>query len=147
MSGSGRTKRKADDSFGDLHPERRALIAKYVEIEKLGRDLSNSFHRNLPTVSQPYSKVKCLLLAWKHMYESDEVSTRTDLDLFDKTMRESYGYSTERYLIDGDVEPRLLLRNLDRKLAEEGPDEGDLLIVYYVGHGYTRESDRKYYLT
>jgi hypothetical protein len=84
----------------ELHPVRRGQPITHASIKKLGEDLQLSVERFLPTISAPYKRVKCLLIAWAHAYQQDEGGVRQDFDQFRDLMLEHYYFEVDEYLAD-----------------------------------------------
>ncbi|RDL34352.1 uncharacterized protein BP5553_07480 [Venustampulla echinocandica] len=83
-----------------------------------------------------YREVSVLLLRW----EDDEMGVEWEVDDLEKVFM-CYGYNTERWLIPTkSAHLELMARALD--IVKKHNDQGDLLIVYYAGHGFINP-DRK----
>jgi hypothetical protein len=71
-----------------------------------------------------------LLLRW----EEDEMGVQYELDDLAKTFKSIYGFDTETWLIPIAKSHRALMSKASQMVDEFGK-AGDLLIVYYAGHG------------
>ena len=132
---------------GELHPQYRAHASpSYVALDRLGRDLQNAFNASAAKDPPTYEKATCLLVSWTGMYQSNAVGARLDLEMFGKTMKEHFGYEVETHLIKDDETTLTASAALEDKCIQVRPrGKNDLLVVYYVGHGYTKGSDNQYY--
>ena len=123
----------------ELHPVRRSQTITHATLKTLGEDLQLSVEGFLPRVSAAYKKVTCLLIAWAHAYQQDEGGVRQDFDEFRDLMLEHYHFEVDEYLIDRTKTQRTIEREMVDKCMRVGPQQDELLIVYYAGHSYYQE--------
>jgi hypothetical protein len=126
------------DSESYLHPDRRGQLTAHTSLKELGEELQHTLQGYLPRASTPYKRVVCLLLAWE--YQDDRV--QQDFNEFRDLMRDHYHFEVDEYLVN----PTKLQRTIDRELVDKCVQvqsrQDELLIFYYVGHAYFRESTR-----
>ena len=82
-----------------------------------------------------YQRVRVLLLRW----EEDEMGVQYELDDLAKTFRELYGFEIETWLIPA-AESHLSLMGKAFTTVQECGKAGNLLIIYYAGHGFMNGS-------
>jgi hypothetical protein len=131
--------RRRVEENSELHPVRRGRLITHASIKKLGEDLQLSVERFLPRISAPYKKVTCLLIAWAHAYQQNESGVRQDFDEFRGLMLEHYHFEVDEYLVDRTETQRTIEREMTYKCTQVGPQQDELLIIYYVGHSYYQE--------
>ena len=90
--------RVRDDT--ELHPSRRGSVITPASIKELGKDLQQSLKGFLPRTSTPYKKVTCLLIAWRHAFETNEGGVQDDLQEFTQLMRQHFHFDVEEYFVD-----------------------------------------------
>jgi hypothetical protein len=77
-----------------------------------------------------YNDVQVLLLRWQH----DTMGVEYELDDLAKIFKNAYGFNTETWLIPT-TQPHLALMGKAFKMVQDFGKKGNLLIVYYAGHG------------
>jgi hypothetical protein len=132
------SRRRVEENL-DLHPVRRGQPITHASVTKLAEDLQLSVKRFLPTISAPYKKVTCLLIAWAHAYQQDEGGVRQDFDEFRGLMLEHYHFKVDEYLVDRTKTQQTIERELMEKCFQVRSQQDELLIIYYTGHSYYQE--------
>ncbi|KAK0127369.1 hypothetical protein ONS96_006918 [Cadophora gregata f. sp. sojae] len=113
------------------HDTRRADY-HMKDLEAFARDLQNAADRAFPNEGRAkarYNNVSVLLLRW----EDDKMNVEWELDDLQKVFRD-YGFNTDRWLIPSkNSHLKLMSKVVD--VVEENDGSGNLVIVYYAGHG------------
>ena len=125
-----------------VHPDSRGAGLAFEKKEQVGQDLQRAIRLALPTNVAPYMKVKVLMLAWKHAYDTNEVSVKDDFEDMKALMINHFNYEVVEHMFDLSQSGTRITRDILRKCISIMPEAGELLIVYYVGHSCYRESMR-----
>ena len=101
----------------------------HVHLEKVISDLNNATKAAFPKQTMHYGNVYVLLLRW----EADDLGTATEIKDLEGVFRNMYHYRTESWQIPSEKS----YTSLNQKVLDFQKDkgEGDLLILYYAGHG------------
>jgi hypothetical protein len=80
---------------------------------------------------QRYRKVGVVLIRW----EEDTTGVQWELDDLAKVFELDYGFETEKWLIPS-ADPLFSFTKMALETVENYGSQGNLLIVYYGGHGF-----------
>ncbi|KAI9663726.1 MAG: hypothetical protein M1821_007216 [Bathelium mastoideum] len=127
----------------DLTPHKPSPTASDVSdhigsFKEFFSHLNQAAKSALPTIPQRYNDVSVLLLRW----EDDNLGTQTELNDLRDIFQGVYRYNVEQYLIPSN-DPTLHLEDRLNDFRRAYGAEGNLLILYYGGHGSSEKNTRR----
>lgn len=125
-------------SFSTVRPLRSRLAEDSIEhFEIFANDLKEALVKSIPTNLSRYKHAAVLAIHWSN----DDIGVMPQTDEFLQTLRQSYNYVTEKYVIDAarpyqDVGQDFIARILafTNEHQSRTRDNSHLLIYYYSGH-------------
>ena len=123
------------------HPEWR-VASEHVVRQEFAQDLQKALQRAIPKNISPYSKVTVLMVTWKQSYESNEADIKTDFDQFDNLMNDYFHFEVKKIFLDSAKGYGYCGRQLTTVCTQKYPEENELTLFYYVGHGHYNEATR-----
>lgn len=113
----------------------RGLGSDHIpRLETFVKDLNAGMKNAFPRSTALYNRSHILLLSWK----DDDLGTLSEIEEMEALFQDVYHFTSERYEIPTARSDGLLEEVLVRTRNNHA-DEGDLLIVYYGGHGMLDE--------
>ena len=115
-----------------LSSTRANAIYEFLDYESILRDAllkGGELPQPLHGVNSPYTAVEVLLLNWAE----DDLKIKDELKKLELTLSTDFNFSTSAWAIPSVDSGNQLMRRIDTLCTNK--KAGDLLIVYYAGHG------------